>query len=397
MRVLFSTTAGVGHFGPLVPFAHACVEMGHDVRVAAPESFRASVADAGLLHVPFDDAAPQSLGAVFGRIPKLTMQDADDLVVREVFGRLDAKAALPKLRAFVDQWHPDVIISETAEVAASVVAEQADIAQVLVNIGVDAFCERAMGLLEDPLRELGCESGIERLRHLPRWSLLPETYDDTSGVAPLARFREDLSAPGSVGALPDWWVGHDAEPFVYVTFGSVAAELGLFPSFYRRTVEALHEVSARILLTVGRSADPAAVGSLPDNVHVERWWPQRDLMQHAAVVIGHGGFGTTLAALAAGVPQVVIPLFSGDQFVNAERVAAVGAGVSIALDDAAQRLAGSILPAGPAVLDGLADAVTTALQDISLAEAARNVADEISRLPGAKQSTVALEDIASTR
>ena len=46
-------------------------------------------------------------------------------------------------------------------------------------------------------------------------------------------------------------------------------------------------------------------------------------------MIGHGGFGTTMAALAAGVPQVVVPLFAIDQFVNAEQVAAVHAGVQV--------------------------------------------------------------------
>ncbi len=52
-------------------------------------------------------------------------------------------------------------------------------------------------------------------------------------------------------------------------------------------------------------------------------------MPHAAAVIGHGGFGATITSLAAGVPQVVLPLFAFDQFVNAERVAAVGAGVCL--------------------------------------------------------------------
>ena len=33
MRVLFTTTRGARHFNPLVPFAQACVEAGHDVLV----------------------------------------------------------------------------------------------------------------------------------------------------------------------------------------------------------------------------------------------------------------------------------------------------------------------------------------------------------------------------
>ena len=45
--------------------------------------------------------------------------------------------------------------------------------------------------------------------------------------------------------------------------------------------------------------------------------------------VGHGGFGTTMLALAAGVPQVIVPLFASDQHVNARHVAATGAGVCL--------------------------------------------------------------------
>ncbi len=36
MRFLFATTGGAGHFGPLIPLAHAATAFGHEVRVAAP-------------------------------------------------------------------------------------------------------------------------------------------------------------------------------------------------------------------------------------------------------------------------------------------------------------------------------------------------------------------------
>ena len=46
-------------------------------------------------------------------------------------------------------------------------------------------------------------------------------------------------------------------------------------------------------------------------------------------VLGHGGFGTTLGALAAGVPQVVAPIFTSDQVINARHVAAAGVGRAV--------------------------------------------------------------------
>ena len=47
-----ATTAGAGHFGPMVPFAVACAAAGHEVRVASPVPLAAAVAQAGLEHVP---------------------------------------------------------------------------------------------------------------------------------------------------------------------------------------------------------------------------------------------------------------------------------------------------------------------------------------------------------
>jgi hypothetical protein len=36
----------------------------------------------------------------------------------------------------------------------------------------------------------------------------------------------------------------------------------------------------------------------PDNVHVERWVPQQDVLAHARAAVVHGGSGSTLGALA---------------------------------------------------------------------------------------------------
>ncbi len=90
-------------------------------------------------------------------------------------------------------------------------------------------------------------------------------------------------------------------------------------------------------------------------------------MGAAALAIGHGGFGTTMTAAAAGVPQIVLPLFASDQFVNARRIEAVGAGRQ--------------LPGGPDDLGQLPAAVHALLSEARYAQSARTVADEIAALP----------------
>jgi glycosyltransferase len=404
MRVLVATTAGAGHFAPLAPFARACVRAGHEVRVAAPASFAGTVAQAGLDHTPLGEPPPEALGAVFGRIPALTMRAANDLVVREVFGGLDAQAALPAMREVAGSWRPDVVLREPAELASYAVAAELEIPHLEVNIGLDSFADTLVGLFEEPLQALGSSHGTAGLRAAPRWTLLPRSFDVAATVTASgpARFRDASGTPGGAGEagdrepLPAWWGDRD-DPLVYVTFGSVAAGLGLFPRFYADVLESLRDLDVRVLMTLGEAGDPELLGALPDNVHVERWWPQARVMPHADAVIGHGGFGTTMLALVAGAPQVVVPLFSADQFENAARVDAVRAGVALMEDDVADRVAGTMVPAGPAVLDRLPAAVLAALHDADLSRGAQDVAAEIAALPDVGEAVPVLEAMVASR
>src|SRR5215204_6302916 len=127
MRVLVATTAGEGHFGPVVPFAIALRDAGHEVRVAAPESFEASVRRTGLDHVPVADAPPEVLGPIFSRLPSLSLEEANAVVFKEVFCGIDARSALPAMQAVADQWRPDLVLREVAEFSSLVVAERAGI------------------------------------------------------------------------------------------------------------------------------------------------------------------------------------------------------------------------------------------------------------------------------
>jgi MGT family glycosyltransferase len=158
---------------------------------------------------------------------------------------------------------------------------------------------------------------------------------------------------------------------VYLTFGSVAPQLGFFPALYRSAIDALAPLPVRLLVTIGRDRDPADLGPLPANVRVERWLPQAEVVPHAAAVVCHGGSGTVRGALAAGVPVAILPLFA-DQPDNAVRVAALGAGA--ALEDVA----------------GMAAAVEALLADGAYAERAAAVAADIRALPVVDAAVAAL-------
>ena len=155
-----------------------------------------------------------------------------------------------------------------------------------------------------------------------------------------------------------------------------------FTPIYAAALEALADAPLRVLMTTGSAGDPASLEPWPANTHVERWWPQAEVMAHADAVVGHGGFGTTMMALAAGVPQVVVPLFAFDQTVNAERVAAVGAGIH--------------LVGGARAAAELPVAVTAALSDPAYRAGAAAIAAEMAALPETTAAVSVLERLVAT-
>jgi UDP:flavonoid glycosyltransferase YjiC (YdhE family) len=111
-------------------------------------------------------------------------------------------------------------------------------------------------------------------------------------------------------------------------------------------------------------------------VSVLPWLPQDTVLEGAAAVVSHGGYGTLVGALAHGLAQVVMPLFAQDQWRNARRVAELAAGV--ALEGPARDT--FALP-GPEVLAALPGAVEHVLLRERYAGAAGELADDIAALP----------------
>jgi UDP:flavonoid glycosyltransferase YjiC (YdhE family) len=380
MRILFSTTAGAGHFGPLVPFARAAARAGHDVLVAAPAEFRPAVEAAGFAFAPFAGRSDADAGAMFARIEAATsLEEGNRIMIRDGFGGLYPRAALPALLGLVDEWRPDVIVRETAEFASLAVAIGRGIPRAHVAIGLLGLMDVLGGTAMEALAEVAAEhaltipSDTSPFVEEPTLTLTPPTFDDPGEGT--HRYRELLETIEPDPSL----AGED--PLVYLTFGTEAAGFGLFPDLYRAAIGALAGGGWRVLATIGRAADPAALGTLPPGVRVEQWIPQDAVMPHAAVVVFHGGYGTMLGALRSGVPLVTMPLFSIDQVANAKRSAERGIGVSIA---------------GPEALGELPAAVATVLGDPRFRSAAEVQAEAIRALASVEDSVAVLTALAGS-
>jgi rhamnosyltransferase subunit B len=95
------------------------------------------------------------------------------------------------------------------------------------------------------------------------------------------------------------------------------------PKYFTTAVEACRRLGRRGLLLT-RHADELPA-KLPDTVRHVPFAPFRQLLPHCAVLVHHGGIGTTSQALAAGIPQLIRPM-AYDQPDNAERISQLGVG-----------------------------------------------------------------------
>ncbi|MDH3250485.1 MAG: hypothetical protein OEQ47_16065 [Acidimicrobiia bacterium] len=86
---------------------------------------------------------------------------------------------------------------------------------------------------------------------------------------------------------------------------------------------------------------PTAVTSSDPDVVIVPSAPHRPLLEEASVVVTHAGHGTTLKALASGVPMVCVPM-GRDQADTAVRVVHAGAGVRLSPKSSAAQIAAAV-------------------------------------------------------
>jgi UDP:flavonoid glycosyltransferase YjiC (YdhE family) len=374
MRALFTSTRGAGHFNPMVPFARAFERAGHEVMFAGPPDLEGSVEAAGFRFWPLDPPPEDELGAIWARVPELPPEEANEVVVGDIFGRLNTTAHLPRMRVAFDEWGPDVVLRESNEYSGALVAEQRGIPHARIAIGLMSTEDMGLGIAAPAVDAVRRAEGLppdpkgDALRGSPYLSVFPRTLDE--GEQPDDHRFRDPAWEEPAKELPDWWPGREEEPLVYVTFGSVAGSFPQALPAYGVVLSAVAGLPVRVLLTVGRDLDVDALPDVPGNVHVESWVPQQDVLAHASAAVVHGGSGSTLGALSAGVPLVVVPLFA-DQPQNARRVAEVGAGLAVEpnRDDI------------PATIAPLRAAIETVLSEPSYDERADALAAELRAEP----------------
>ncbi len=115
----------------------------------------------------------------------------------------------------------------------------------------------------------------------------------------------------------------EGEAPIVFTFGSAMVQGA---ELFGASVDLCQQLNRRgVLLT--RYADQIPSG-LPKTVRHFSYIPLSQLLVRSAALVHHGGIGTTAQGLAAGIPQLIVPL-THDQPDNASRIVELGAGGSV--------------------------------------------------------------------
>jgi UDP:flavonoid glycosyltransferase YjiC (YdhE family) len=322
VRALFVASPMVGHVLPLVPLARAFLDAGHDVRFATAHEGVGAARKAGLA---VEDVAP---GLNVTRLLLRSLLPHPRLMRREMAGTggTDAVALMfspfaermaDRTAALADEWRPDLVLHEGLAPLGALVAARRGVPSVLVDAlifdGADLFTKVA-GHLDGLARRFGVEAipgPADVVVAIPP-SLVGPRPGRPMGYVPFGGDGDaTLPTPG-------------ARPVVLVSRSTVADPRP--DKMMTRVVEAATGADIDVVLV---RPDRAAVRRrLPPNVTVTDWLPFAAVLPQVAGIVHHGGAGTVMAALAAGVPQVVVP-GAGDRTVHARLVAERGAGLAV--------------------------------------------------------------------
>ena len=383
-RVVFTTWGSLGDLHPYLALGVELTRRGHAVRIATLAAWRDNVERAGLEFAPIRPDVPEGEEQARELIRRvLDPRRGPEYLFKEVFA--------PHMRETFDDTlaaadGADLLVSHQIPVTAPIVAELTRIRWVSCMLLPMAFLSaydpptppqapflrRIAALHPSIARALLTLGRLEMERWVTSFYRLREDLGLPRGTHPLfgaqhspervlalfssvfAEKQPDYPPQTIVTGFPFYDAGEaiapdpgllrfldEGEPPIVFTLGSSAVWIA--EDFYHMAIDVVRTLGRRALLLAGEAA-PVLKAQAPDSIGVFDYAPHSLVMPRALVNVHQGGVGTTMQALRAGRPMLVVP-YGQDQPDNARR--AVGLGVARAVPRGrftAARLARELAP-----------------------------------------------------
>jgi UDP:flavonoid glycosyltransferase YjiC (YdhE family) len=366
VRLLLSTRSAFGHLYPMMPLADAARAAGHEVVFSLGPEFVPKLQALGYRAEPTGiEIREAGAEAIAAGTPVMGADGRTNLDFgAHVFVEVMARRVALDVAALLADVQPDVVVAGQFDQGAGIAAAAAGIPVACHAISPHWPIEAGWSTYAARLSALAAEHGLA----VPAngfvgdvyLSIFPDVLEVPSFVRHATRRPMRPVAWSEPGTAVPPWVRRRQRPLVYLTLGTMVVT----DDALRSAMSGLASLDVDVLIALG-SAAGTEIGDFPPNVHIERFVDQVGVIETVDLVVHHGGSGTVLAALATGVPQVVLPR-GADQFVNAERLDAAGLA--------------AVLPPGDATPDAVAEAARAALAEPAAAEA-EAVRTELSAMP----------------
>jgi UDP:flavonoid glycosyltransferase YjiC (YdhE family) len=333
LRVIVATWGSGGNLPPLLAAAGLLRARGHHVEVLASGATRPEAERAGFATLPYERAPDPDVSIAFERQAEALMAAAAGVDVA-----LDTYHWLASRRA--DLAVVDCMLPAAAAAAAAAGTPAASLVHFLYGparrlmVHGDTSWTTDLATLNATRRALGLaplsgglaawESCELVLVTAPRWLDVDVGFPEhVVHAGPLGVRRPGAQRPSA-------W----RPPRVLLAFSTTVMDAQV--AAIRSACAAVAGTGARGVLTLG-GAVPAEAVQPPSGIDVREWADHDELLPECAAVVTHAGLGTTLRALAHGLPLVMLPL-GRDQHVNAARVAELGAGIRLPADAAPRQI-----------------------------------------------------------
>jgi len=375
----------------MVPLAAAFERAGHDVVVATGSDMAALVEQLGLVAVPVGPTREAGTVLAHGAHSRAG-GSSDDGSLRRMwdhytyvhkFTTVGARLRSVDLVPLVREWSPVLVVHEIADFAAPLAAAQSGVLSALHSWGpplpgkvMSRAGKKAAPLWEEAGLPVPPAGGMYRGEYLNICP--PALWPNDAGELPAVQPLRPSPAPAQESPTFSQLEALPFDQTVHVTLGTVANRT---IDIFRTVLAALSALPVNVVVTVGPDREPSVLGQQPAHVFVASFIPIDAVLNRCDAVVSHGGSGTMLAALRAGLPQLHLP-FDGDNIRNARLCEAAGASLQ--------------LPAREITAPGIQTAVAMLLDSPAFAQAARRVQAEIDLMPGPDDVVEVLERAVAT-
>jgi UDP:flavonoid glycosyltransferase YjiC (YdhE family) len=382
-RCLIATWDGAGNLVPTLALARHLGRSGYDVRLLGHRAMARRCGEHGWRFRPFTRAAEVDSSAAAEPGAEMTVR------ARDVWF---SAAVAEDVRDELAREPADVLIADCMLFSALAAGEAARVATVSLFHGAFALFRGGpfadfLSLFLPQLNAVRAHFGLQPVGRTAdvhdacALSLVaaPREFEPATAFPLNVRFAGPLlDGPPLLPPSGETVAAHGAgAPLVLVSLST--SDQGQLPVL-QRLVAALSALPLRAVVTTGAAIDPSRLESHA-NVQIARFADHDRLLPIASLVITHAGLGTVMRSLAHGVPLLCLP-FGRDQFFNASRVAAIGAGRTASRDAADGALRG---------------AIQSALEDETLRSAAADFARVIAGYRGGFTVTEELAAVATHR